>query len=190
MFVQAHGRALGERCDRGHFDGTREKRTMWIRVTCPNGHPLENAFLERAARTKRCPQCNAKVSMWTKVKCPSGHILKVRTKHGGGSGTCPECKQPVSIPEFDVERIIDVLLPKAAGLPVAEIAPAPPEAPSPKPAQPVIGPRHLAQFTWEMFDKKPAAARAQAASCPSCGTIGFPGQAVCTNCGQASLAPR
>jgi hypothetical protein len=164
---------------------------MWIRVTCPNGHALENEFLERAARSKRCPQCNAKVSMWTKVKCPSGHVLKVRTKHGGAKGTCPQCKQPVEIPEFDIERILDVLLPKGTRIPLAEISPPVPAVP-PAPAQPkpIVGPQHLAQFNWQMFEKKPVPARAQAISCPHCGTVGFPGQSICSTCGQAAIASR
>src|SRR4051794_27627477 len=61
-------------------------RLMWYRMTCPNGHPLENASLHQAAVSKRCPECHAKVSLWTKVICPNGHTLKVRTKHGGGQG--------------------------------------------------------------------------------------------------------
>ena len=153
---------------------------MWIRITCPNGHPLERERLEEAARSKRCPACKATVSMWTKVTCPAGHTLKVRTKHGGGKGTCPECKAAVEIPEFDIERIIDVLLPKGpkgqGSQPPVDEAPPPAKK---KPAPP-------AAASYYMPSLKAQQAVKGRLNCIYCQAVRFPGDIVCSNCGRAA----
>jgi hypothetical protein len=82
---------------------------MWIRITCPNGHSLEAHQMKRAARTGTCPECHAIVSMWTRVNCPNGHALKVRTKHGGQAGKCPQCAAAVKIPELSEEQLFAMI---------------------------------------------------------------------------------
>ncbi len=82
---------------------------MWIRITCPNGHALEGHQMKRAARTGTCPECHAIVSMWTRIQCPNGHSLKVRTKHGGQSGKCPQCAAQVTIPELTEEQLFAMI---------------------------------------------------------------------------------
>lgn len=81
----------------------------WIRITCPNGHALTPPQMKRAARTGTCPECHAVVSMWTRVACPNGHALKVRTKHGGQMGKCPQCAASVKIPELSEEALFDLI---------------------------------------------------------------------------------
>jgi hypothetical protein len=53
--------------------------------------------------------------MWTKITCPNNHTLKVRTKHGGGRGSCPICKESVAIPDLEIEAILHLLVPTAGG---------------------------------------------------------------------------
>jgi hypothetical protein len=146
---------------------------MWLRVTCPNGHPLENDRLRQAALSKRCPECQATVSLWTKVTCPNGHTLKVRTKHGGGKGACPQCKGTVEIPPFDIEQFIDVLLPERvqAEIPMPE---------APKAVRPAAV---LNKMDYYMRAVRPEIA-ANPLSCLDCRSVLFPGATVCTNCGR------
>jgi hypothetical protein len=152
---------------------TLRNRLMWLRVTCPNGHPLENERLRQAALSKRCPECKATVSLWTKVICPNGHTLKVRTKHGGSRGACPECKGPVSIPAFDIEQFIEDLLPKVAPQVAATSAP----AKAARPAAVLQKQDYYARMFKPEISDRPL-------SCGGCQAVLFPGASVCNSCGQ------
>jgi hypothetical protein len=155
---------------------------MWIRITCPNGHPLDAERLEAAARSQKCPECKAVVSMWTKVTCPQGHVLKVRTKHGGGKGKCPECQQLVRIPEFDIEQVIELLLPKGtrvAGLAAVADTPRDEEV-AVKKRLPPAGKGSYKLPSMAAFDSNN-----RPGSCSFCGAMMFPGATVCTNCGRS-----
>lgn len=146
---------------------------MWLRVTCPNGHPLENELLRQAALSKRCPECQATVSLWTKVTCPNGHTLKVRTKHGGGTGACPQCKEAVEIPAFDIEQFFDVLLPTRE--PVAMAVQ--------EPSKPAKAAAVLNRMDYYMRAVRPEIS-AKPLSCLDCHSVLFPGATVCGNCGR------
>lgn len=159
-----------------HLGPVRNRQLMWLRVTCPNGHPLENERLRQAALSKRCPECQATVSLWTKVTCPNGHVLKVRTKHGGSRGSCPECKAAVTIPEFDLEQFLDVLLPTG---PPKPFQPPQQAAESPKPVRPAAALRKTDYYTRMV---KPDI-ETNPLTCRECRTVLFPGSTVCSNCG-------
>ncbi len=182
---------------------------MWIRITCPNGHALEAHQMKRAARTGTCPECHAIVSMWTRVSCPNGHQLKVRTKHGGQSGKCPQCAVPVTIPELTEEELF-ALIDAVAGQQGAEVhEEAKPEGASGE-SSVLLGskmfrrlktcPKCKQQFsakyticphcrTFLPIDKGEAAElvdrKHAAINCPGCGVTSFPGATVCTNCGMS-----
>ena len=152
---------------------------MWLRITCPNGHPLENDNLVKAARSKRCPDCRATVSMWMKVTCPNGHSLKVRTKHGGSKGNCPECKSELEVPEFDMEAFIEYLL--SSSMEKREV-PSPVTVPTPEASKPVKAAvltknDYYARVFKPELDRKPL-------TCQDCRTVLFPGVAVCNTCGR------
>src|SRR5881394_3663104 len=38
--------------------------------------------------------------MWVQVTCPNGHVLRVQSKYAGKTGTCPDCKQQVMVPDL------------------------------------------------------------------------------------------
>jgi hypothetical protein len=153
--------------------------------------------------------------MWTRVKCPNGHSLKVRTKHGGQSGKCPQCAALVNIPELTEEELfamIDAM--EQASAPVHQdpkhdqgfVASNPASGDSSL----LVGstmlkrlrtcPKCKKQFsakyticphcrTFLPLDTGEAAEivnRQNAAiHCPGCGVTSFPGATVCTNCGMS-----
>ena len=186
---------------------------MWIRITCPNGHALEQHELRRAARTGTCPTCHAIVSMWIKVACKNGHMLKVRTKYAGREGKCPQCSLPVPIPELTEEQLFSLLdagVKKSEALPVHQEAKhaagtaadgdsamtmgstvlrkAPKTCPKCKQkcsAKYTICPNCRTILPMADFAEAVGMNAGMRASmhCPDCGATSFPGSPVCTNCG-------
>jgi hypothetical protein len=166
--------------------------------------------MKRAARTGTCPECHAIVSMWTRVLCPNGHALKVRTKHGGQSGKCPQCATLVKIPELTEEELF-ALIDAVAGDKSAAVHQDPKhDKPGDAGDSVLVGsqmlkrlrtcPKCKQQFsakysicphcrTFLPLEKGEAAEFVDrthsAINCPGCGVTSFPGATVCTNCGMS-----
>lgn len=188
---------------------------MWIRITCPNGHPLQLHQMRRAARTGTCPECHAVVSMWTRVTCPNGHGLKVRTKYGGQTGKCPQCAAAVKIPKLTEEELF-ALIDAAAG--VGQAVHQDPKHTEQRRSEPggsdsslLVGSTSLKRLRScpkcrQQFSAKyticphcrcvlPLQNVGEAAemvdrthsaiNCPGCNALSFPGATVCTNCGMS-----
>lgn len=105
--------------------------------------------------------------------CPNGHTLKVRTKHGGSQGACPQCKGKVAIPAFDIEEFAAGFLPATAPQPAVATQPT-----KPAKAAPVLNKQ---DYYARMF--KPEIP-ARPLSCGRCNAVLFPGATVCNTCGE------
>lgn len=156
---------------------------MWIRLDCPNGHPVK-VEEKYAGRMGRCPMCGVKVLI----------------------------PQPEHV-DLSEDAILDILGPSSSPAPAAPLAsPAPAREPqqtqSVATGSSSMQGAMLAQPTrvcpsckrkvsiryqicphcrtyMPIADASSTASHAATTNCPHCGVRSFPGATVCNNCGES-----
>lgn len=126
-----------------------------------------------------------------KVTCPNGHRLRVDRRYAGRKGMCPRCQSRFDLPaqpktsESSIVAILGDCDAQRTSIAPAPAAPPVPRRRCPKCKAEMSAKYHICPYCRTYLPLM----NEVRASCPSCGSVSFPGDKTCRVCSASLVNP-